>query len=170
MPQKNRHGSTRSRPCEASLPSISNINFPPFSHKNYRSHGFFVVRRTASFIVSCARNCTEWKNGWYDFWSRLERGTGRVSCFSYFPPHFPMSFCPAACHTFCLRSLPCFLLCAAGGTVLVVLFPKNPQSRPGKWYYFAWWLCFEVILFPQKSVENPVKHKGTCGNRPSQEN
>ena len=48
MPQKNRHGSTQPRSCETSLPCISNINFPPFSHKNYRSpvfccapHGFF---------------------------------------------------------------------------------------------------------------------------------
>ena len=48
MPQKNGYGSTQPRSCETSLPSISNINFPPFSHKNYRSpvfccapHGFF---------------------------------------------------------------------------------------------------------------------------------
>ena len=78
-----------------------------------------------------------------------------------------MGFCSAACHTFCLRSLPCFLLCAAGGTVLWYCFQKNAVPSQ-KVILLCVMTLFRGDTISKNSVENPVKHKGTRGNRPSQ--
>ena len=95
-------------------------------------------------------------------------GHGARILFFLLSAPFSYGFLPSCLPYFYLRSLPCFLLCAAGGTVLVVLFPKKSAVPSREVILLCVMTLFRGDTISKNSVENPVKHKGTRGNRPSQ--
>ena len=58
-------------------------------------------------------------------------GHGARILFFLLSAPFSYGFLPRCLPYFCLRSLPCFLLCAAGGTVLWYCFQKKRSPVQG---------------------------------------